>query len=116
MQLSEIIKTDISTKFLSVSVISAYYIISAFRIITLGMPPLHVQSMIRFLTKTIYFMKQREKSMGLSSLGIFIKYLTISFRYSHRKETRLFFRNEPPPLKEKPGFLRGSQKKCIKNF
>ncbi|QTA90748.1 Uncharacterized protein dnm_068090 [Desulfonema magnum] len=29
------------------------------------------------------------------------KYLTISFRYSHGKETRLFPRNKPPPLKKK---------------
>ncbi|QTA86922.1 Uncharacterized protein dnm_029480 [Desulfonema magnum] len=27
------------------------------------------------------------------------------------KETRVFSRNDPPPVKEKPGFLRGSQKK-----
>ncbi|QTA89152.1 Uncharacterized protein dnm_052010 [Desulfonema magnum] len=33
------------------------------------------------------------------------------------KETRLFSRNDPPPVKEKAGFLRRSQKKrCIKNF
>ncbi|QTA90715.1 Uncharacterized protein dnm_067760 [Desulfonema magnum] len=44
-------------------------------------------------------------------------YLTISFRYLPREETRLFFRNDPPPVKEKAGFLRGSQKKrYIKNF
>ncbi|QTA88468.1 Uncharacterized protein dnm_045150 [Desulfonema magnum] len=30
-----------------------------------------------------------------------------------RKETRLFFRNDPLPLKEKAGFLRGSRKKKI---
>ncbi|QTA88323.1 Uncharacterized protein dnm_043660 [Desulfonema magnum] len=28
-----------------------------------------------------------------------------------RKETRLFFRNDPPPVKEKAGFLRHSRKK-----
>ncbi|QTA85657.1 Uncharacterized protein dnm_016700 [Desulfonema magnum] len=45
------------------------------------------------------------------------KYLTISFRYLPGEETRLFSRNDPPPLKEKAGFLRCSQKKrCIKNF
>ncbi|QTA84993.1 Uncharacterized protein dnm_009970 [Desulfonema magnum] len=45
------------------------------------------------------------------------KYQTISFRYSNGKETRLFPRNDPPPLKKKAGFLRYSQKKrCIKNF
>ncbi|QTA90375.1 Uncharacterized protein dnm_064360 [Desulfonema magnum] len=36
------------------------------------------------------------------------KYLIISFRYSHGKETRLFSRNESPPVKEKAGFLRRS--------
>ncbi|QTA84234.1 Uncharacterized protein dnm_002280 [Desulfonema magnum] len=30
-----------------------------------------------------------------------------------REETRLFSRNDPPPVKEKAGFLRSSQKKDI---
>ncbi|QTA84708.1 Uncharacterized protein dnm_007070 [Desulfonema magnum] len=41
------------------------------------------------------------------------KYLTISFRYLPGEETRLFFRNDSLTLKEKAGFLRGSQKKNV---
>ncbi|QTA87997.1 Uncharacterized protein dnm_040370 [Desulfonema magnum] len=33
------------------------------------------------------------------------KYLTINFRYLPGKETRLFSRNDPPPVTEKAGFL-----------
>ncbi|QTA88170.1 Uncharacterized protein dnm_042100 [Desulfonema magnum] len=44
-------------------------------------------------------------------------YLTISFRYSHGKETRVFPRNDPPPLKKKsrvsPLF---AEKKMYKKF
>ncbi|QTA92126.1 Uncharacterized protein dnm_082010 [Desulfonema magnum] len=44
------------------------------------------------------------------------KYLTISFQYLPGEETRLFYRNEPPPVTEKAGFLRSSQKKMYKKL
>ncbi|QTA89092.1 Uncharacterized protein dnm_051400 [Desulfonema magnum] len=45
------------------------------------------------------------------------KYLSKNFLYLPGKKPGFFSWNNPPPVKEKAGFLRGSQKKrYIKNF